>query len=79
MLQIRDDLEKEAIKERARVAFKVYDQNKDGYVSKQEMKTVSRNLTKEQINNVFKANDTNKDGYLEPKELGHMMRKGRIK
>ena len=35
--------------DKVELAFNLFDINKDGYVSKQEFKNMSRNLTKEQV------------------------------
>ena len=50
--------------EKARVAFNFFDKNRDGYITKNEMASVSQNLSQEQVDLVFKRIDANKDGRL---------------
>ena len=38
--------------DKAEMAFKLYDKDKDGYVTKGEMNKLARNLTKDQIDKV---------------------------
>ena len=42
--------------DKAQMAFKLYDKDKDGYITKAEMVKLSKNLTKEQVEKVFKKN-----------------------
>ncbi len=37
----------------AELAFKLYDKDRDGYITKGEMEKLSKTLTKEQIEKVF--------------------------
>ena len=39
--------------ETAQVAFKLYDRDKDGYITKAEMVKISKTLTKEQVEKVW--------------------------
>ena len=40
---------------KAELAFKVFDKNHDGYITKGEMLKVSKNLTKEQVGKCLKC------------------------
>ena len=42
--------------ETAQVAFKLYDRDKDGYITKAEMVKISKTLTKEQVEKVGNNN-----------------------
>ena len=42
--------------ETAQVAFKLYDRDKDGYITKAEMVKISKTLTKEQVEKVIFVN-----------------------
>jgi len=64
-------------KDKAELAFHLFDSNKDGYVSKQEFKNMSRNLTKEQVDAVFDKNDGDGDGKMTKEEFQTFMEKGR--
>ena len=39
--------------DKAQMAFKLYDRDKDGYITKAEMVKLSKNLTKEQVEKVL--------------------------
>ncbi len=66
--------------DKAKAAFAVYDRNKDGRVSKAEMKSVSgKRLDKAQIEFLFSVYDKNGDGYLNKNEMADMMRQGSLK
>ena len=39
--------------DKAEMAFKLYDKDKDGYITRAEMVKLSKNLTKEQVEKVF--------------------------
>ena len=55
--------EDKVIKTKSQTAFKAYDQNRDGVVTKSEMKLMSGGrLSKAQIDACFEKNDKNKDG-----------------
>jgi len=58
---------------KAELAFNVFDKNRDGYVTKNEMLKVSKNLTKEQVDAVFERNDGNQDGKLNLQEFQEFM------
>merc|ERR1711993_24609 len=45
----------------AEIAFKLYDKDRDGYITKSEMEKLSKTLTKEQIDKVFTRFDA--DGW----------------
>ena len=57
------------------LAFKLYDKDKDGYITKTEMEKLSKNLTKEQIEKVFARFDADGDGRLSYSEFRKMMMK----
>lgn len=57
------------------MAFKLYDKDKDGYITKSEMEKLSKNLTKEQIEKVFARFDADGDGRLSYAEFRKMMNK----
>ena len=59
----------------AELAFKLYDKDKDGYITKGEMEKLSKNLTKEQIEKVFARFDADGDGRLSYAEFRKMMNK----
>ena len=59
----------------AELAFKLYDKDKDGYITKSEMEKLSKNLTKEQIEKVFARFDADGDGRLSYAEFRKMMNK----
>merc|ERR1712002_753589 len=44
--------------------FKLFDQNKDGFITKEEFSKVSKNISKETIDAVFAKFDSNGDGKL---------------
>ena len=59
----------------AELAFKLYDKDKDGYITKNEMEKLSKTLTKEQIEKVFARFDKDGDGRLSYAEFRKMMNK----
>ena len=59
----------------AELAFKLYDKDKDGYITKNEMEKLSKTLTKEQIEKVFARFDADGDGKLSYAEFRKMMNK----
>ena len=61
------------IHEKARLAFNAYDRNRDGYLTKAEMKKTSKMMTEAQIDAVFEKYDKNKDGKLEFEEFKELM------
>jgi len=58
---------------KTQAAFKLYDKNKDGYVTRKEFQTVSRKLTSSQIEAVFRSYDSNKDDKLSYEEFKNFM------
>lgn len=61
------------VQEKARLAFNAYDRNRDGYLTKAEMKRTSKSMTEAQIDAVFEKYDKNKDGRLEFDEFKELM------
>lgn len=59
----------------AEIAFRLYDKDKDGYITKTEMEKLSKNLSKEQIDKVFARFDSDGDGRLSYAEFRKMMNK----
>lgn len=59
--------------EKARLAFNAYDRNRDGYLTKAEMKKTSKMMTDAQVDAVFEKYDKNKDGKLEFDEFKELM------
>jgi len=57
------------------MAFKLYDRDKDGYITKAEMIKISKTLTKEQVEKAFSKFDTDGDGKLSYEEFKKMMNK----
>jgi Ca2+-binding EF-hand superfamily protein len=53
----------------------LYDKDKDGYITKNEMEKLSKNLSKEQIDKVFARFDADGDGKLSYAEFRKMMNK----
>lgn len=61
------------VQEKARLAFNAYDRNRDGYLTKAEMKRTSKSMTEAQIDAVFEKYDRNKDGRLDFEEFKELM------
>jgi len=61
--------------DKAEMAFKLYDKDKDGYITKAEMTKLSKTLTKDQIDKAFKRFDSDGDGRLSYTEFKKMMHK----
>ena len=61
--------------DKAEMAFKLYDKDKDGYITKAEMVKLSKNLTKDQIDRAFARFDSDGDGRLSYAEFKKMMHK----
>ena len=59
--------------EKAKLAFNAYDRNRDGYLTKAEMKRTSKSMTDAQIDAVFEKYDRNKDGKLDFDEFKELM------
>ena len=59
----------------AEIAFRLYDKDKDGFITKSEMEKLSKNLSKEQIDKVFARFDADGDGRLSYAEFRKMMNK----
>ena len=59
----------------AEIAFKLYDKDRDGFITKSEMEKISKNLSKEQIDKVFARFDADGDGRLSYAEFRKMMNK----
>ena len=55
------------------MAFKLYDRDKDGFITKTEFIRLSKNLTKEQIEKAFSKYDSDGDGRLNWAEFKKMM------
>ena len=56
-------------------AFKLFDKDNDGYITKQEFQKISKKLNKEQIDAVFNKFDKNGDGVLSFEEFRKMLNK----
>lgn len=59
----------------AEIAFRLYDKDKDGFITKAEMEKLSKSLSKEQIDKVFARFDADGDGRLSYAEFRKMMNK----
>lgn len=59
--------------EKARLAFNAYDRNRDGYLTKAELRKTSKKMTEAQIDAVFEKYDKNKDGKLDFEEFKELM------
>ena len=57
----------------AEIAFCLFDQNRDGYITTKEMIKKSKNLTPNQVDKVFEKFDTDGDGRLSFSEFKRMM------
>jgi len=62
-----------SITEKAKLAFKAYDRNSDGYLTKAELRRTSKKMTDAQIDAVFEKYDKNKDGKLEFEDFKDLM------
>eukprot|EP00092_Neocalanus_flemingeri_P036562 GFUD01039808.1.p1 GENE.GFUD01039808.1~~GFUD01039808.1.p1 ORF type:complete len:174 (+),score=68.66 GFUD01039808.1:82-603(+) len=62
-------------RDKAEMAFKLYDKDKDGYITKGEMVKLSKTLTKEQVEKAFSKFDSDGDGRLSYEEFKKMMHK----
>ena len=63
--------------EKAKLAFNAYDRNRDGYLTKAELKKTSKRMTDAQIEAVFERFDRNKDGKLDFDEFKDLMESNR--
>ena len=59
----------------AEIAFSLFDQNRDGFISSKEMIKKSKTLTPHQVDKVFEKFDTDGDGRLSFTEFKRMMDK----
>ena len=57
----------------AEIAFSLFDQNRDGFISSKEMIKKSKTLTPRQVDKVFEKFDTDGDGRLSFAEFKRMM------
>lgn len=60
---------------KAERAFKLFDKDNDGYITKEEFSKISKKLTKDQIEAVFKKFDKDGDGVLSFEEFRKMLNK----
>jgi len=58
---------------KAERAFKLFDKDNDGYITKAEFQKISKKLNKQQIEAVFKKFDRDKDGVLSFEEFRKMI------
>ena len=65
------------LQEKARLAFNAYDRNRDGYLTKAELRKTSKRMTEAQIEAVFERFDRNRDGRLDFDEFKHLMESNR--
>jgi len=65
----------ESKQDKAEMAFKLYDKDKDGYITKAEMVKLSKTLTREQVEKAFSKFDFDGDGKLSYEEFKKMMNK----
>lgn len=70
-----EDRPKPDASRQAEIAFRLYDKDKDGYITKSEMEKLSKTLSKEQIDKVFARFDADGDGKLSYAEFRKMMSK----
>ena len=59
--------------DKAELAFRLADKNKDGHVNKQEFEKTFKNLPKENADKLFDHLDKNNDGKLDSSEFKDMM------
>ena len=60
---------------RAKSAFKAFDKDNDGFITKEEFSKISLKLSKEQVDTVFKKFDRDQDGVLSLQEFQKMLKK----
>ena len=58
---------------KAEIAFRLADKDKDGYVDRSEFEKMAKNLPKEKMDKVFDNVDKNNDGKLDFSEFKAMM------
>ena len=58
---------------KAEIAFRLADKDKDGYVDRSEFEKMAKNLPKEKMDKVFDNVDKNNDGRLDFSEFKAMM------
>jgi len=75
MENVNEERPKPDTSRQAEIAFRLYDKDKDGYITKSEMEKLSKNLSKEQIDKVFARFDQDGDGRLSYAEFRKMMNK----
>ena len=75
MENVNEERPKPDTSRQAEIAFRLYDKDKDGYITKSEMEKLSKNLSKEQIDKVFARFDADGDGRLSYAEFRKMMNK----
>ena len=75
MENVNEERPKPDTSRQAEIAFRLYDKDKDGYITKSEMEKLSKNLSKEQIDKVFARFDADGDGKLSYAEFRKMMNK----
>jgi len=61
--------------QKTETAFRLFDKNRDGYVTREEFTKVSKKLNQRQIEAVFAKFDANGDGRLSMEEFRQMMEK----
>ena len=62
---------------KAEYAFKSFDKNNDGYITKEEFAKISKKLNKKQVDAVFKKFDKDEDGVLSFEEFQKMLNKNK--
>ena len=60
---------------KAERAFKLFDKDNDGFITKEEFSKISKKLNKEQIEAVFSKFDKDGDGVLSFEEFKKMLNK----
>ena len=59
--------------DKTEIAFKLADENKDGYIDKQEFEKMAKTLSKDKVDKVFQKCDSNGDGKIDYAEFKTMM------
>ena len=60
---------------KATSAFKAFDKDNDGFITKEEFARISKKLNKDQVDAVFKKFDRDQDGVLSLQEFQKMFKK----